>query len=94
MPNIKSQEKRDRQNIKRRTANKLLKARIRTDQKKLTEAVNKKNLKEAEKNINILFKHLDKAAKNRAVHKNFSANKKSKAAKLLNSIKKQAGQEF
>ena len=88
MPNIKSQEKRDRQNIKRTTRNKLLKARIKTDQKNLAEAVNKKKKKEAANNLNALFKHLDKAAKNRAVHKNFSANKKSKAAKLVNSIKK------
>jgi len=89
MPNTKSQEKRDRQNIKRRAGNKLLKARIKTDQKKLSEAVDKKNLKDAENNLNTFFKHLDKAAKNSAVHKNFSANKKSKAAKLVNSIKKQ-----
>lgn len=89
MPNIKSQEKRDRQNIKRRAGNKFLKARIKTDQKKLAEAVDKKNLKDAENNLNAFFKHLDKAVKNGAVHKNFSANKKSKAAKLVNSIKKQ-----
>ncbi|MBU4314328.1 MAG: 30S ribosomal protein S20 [Actinobacteria bacterium] len=87
MPNIKSQEKRDRQNIKRRTKNKLLKTRIKTDQKKLAEAVKSKNTEEAEKNFNILSKHLDKAVKKSAVHKNFSANKKSKAAKLVNSIK-------
>jgi small subunit ribosomal protein S20 len=89
MPNIKSQEKRDRQNIKRRGRNKTLKARIKTDQKRLTEAIDKKNLKDAENRLNLLFKHLDKAVKNRAVHKNFSANKKSKAAKLVNSIRKQ-----
>jgi len=88
MPNIKSQEKRDRQNIKRRTKNRLLKTRIKTDQKKLAEAVKSKNIEEAEKNFNILSKHLDKAVKKSAVHKNFSANKKSKAAKLVNSIKK------
>jgi small subunit ribosomal protein S20 len=89
MPNIKSQEKRDRQNIKRRARNKMLKARIKTDQKRLAEAVDKKKLKDAENDLNILSKHLDKAVKNGAVHKNFSANKKSKAAKLVNSIKKQ-----
>ncbi|MCG2790690.1 MAG: 30S ribosomal protein S20 [Actinomycetia bacterium] len=87
MPNIKSQEKRDRQNIKRRTKNKLLKTRIKTDQKKFAEAVKSKNIEEAEKSFNILSKHLDKAVKKSAVHKNFSANKKSKAAKLVNSIK-------
>ncbi|MBC8387590.1 MAG: 30S ribosomal protein S20 [Actinobacteria bacterium] len=88
MPNIKSQEKRNRQNIKRRIKNRLLKTRIKTDQKRLAEAVNSKNTEEAEKSFNILSKHLDKAVKKSAVHKNFSANKKSKAAKLVNSIKK------
>ncbi|GAH30805.1 unnamed protein product, partial [marine sediment metagenome] len=79
---------RDRQNIKIRTGNKLLKTRIKTDQKRLAEVVNSKNIEEAEKNFNILSKHLDKAVKKGAVHKNFSANKKSKAAKLVNSIRK------
>ncbi|MDP3012306.1 MAG: 30S ribosomal protein S20 [Candidatus Hydromicrobium sp.] len=88
MPNIKSQEKRNRQNTKRRIKNRLLKTRIKTDQKRLAEVVNSKNIEEAEKNFNILSKHLDKAVKKGAVHKNFSANKKSKAAKLVNSIKK------
>ncbi len=88
MPNIKSQEKRDRQNIKRRDKNRFLKTRIKTDQKKVVEAVKNKNAEEAESSLNTLFKHLDKAVKNGAVHKNFSANKKSKAAKLVNSIKK------
>ena len=88
MPNIKSQKKRDRQNIKIRTGNKLLKTRIKTDQKRLAEAVNSKNIEEAEKNFDILSKHLDKTVKKGAVHKNFSANKKSKAAKLVNSIRK------
>jgi small subunit ribosomal protein S20 len=89
MPNIKSQEKRDRQNIVRRGRNKTLKARIKTDQKRLAEAIDKKNVKDAENELNLLFKHLDKAVKNGAVHKNFSANKKSKATKLVNSIRKQ-----
>lgn len=88
MPNIKSQKKRDRQNIKIRTGNKLLKTRIKTNQKRLAKVVNSKNIEEAEKNFNILSKHLDKAVKKGAVHKNFSANKKSKAAKLVNSIRK------
>ena len=88
MPNIKSQEKRARQNIKRRAKNKLLKSRIKTDEKKLIESVKKKNKKEAESDLNILFKDLDDAAKKGAVHKNFSSNKKSRASKLVNSIKK------
>ncbi len=88
MPNIKSQEKRDRENIKRREKNRLLKSRIRTDQKKIVEAVKNKNTPEAEKTLNTLSKHLDKAVKKGAVHKKFSSNKKSRAAKLVSTIKK------
>ncbi|HEY4662980.1 MAG TPA: 30S ribosomal protein S20 [Candidatus Humimicrobiaceae bacterium] len=88
MPNIKSQEKRDRQNIKRRIKNRGLKTRIKTDLKRLAEAVKSKNREDAEKSFNILSKDLDKAVKGSAVHKNFSSNKKSKAAKQVNSIKK------
>lgn len=88
MPNIKSQEKRDRQNIKRKEKNTFLKARIKTDKKNLIKAVEENNPEEAKKNLGILFEHLDKAVKRSAVHKNFAANKKSKASKLVNSITK------
>jgi len=87
MPNIKSQEKRDRQNKKRELRNKALKSRIKTLRKKFVRAVENENIEEAEKDLKLLFKALDKAAKKNTVHKNFAANKKSKAAKLLNSIK-------
>jgi small subunit ribosomal protein S20 len=86
MPNIKSQEKRDRQNIKRKEKNTFLKARIKTDRKKVIKAVKENNPEEAKKNLSILFKHLDRAVKKGAVHKNYAANKKSKAAKMVNSI--------
>jgi small subunit ribosomal protein S20 len=89
MPNIKSQEKRDRQGIKRALKNKVLKTRIKTNKKKLAEVVEGKDLEAAKTNLSLYFKSLDKAAKNSAVSKNFAANKKSKAAKLLNSLKEQ-----
>jgi len=88
MPNIKSQEKRAEQSIKRKAKNRFLKAKIKNDQAKIAEAVNSKNKKDAEGTLNILFKDLDNAVNKGAVHKNFSSNKKSRAAKLVNSIKK------
>jgi len=88
MPNIKSQEKRDRQNKKRELKNKVAKSKIKTETKKFIQSVEKSNnIEEAEKNLNTLFKVLDSAVKKSAVNKNFAANKKSKASKLLNSIK-------
>ena len=88
MPNIKSQIKRDRQNKKRTIKNRVLKSRIKTTQKNLAAMVDSKKIEEAEVGLNQLNKALDKAVKGSAVHKNYSSNKKSQAAKLVNSIKK------
>ncbi|MCL4386148.1 MAG: 30S ribosomal protein S20 [Actinobacteria bacterium] len=87
MPNIKSQEKRDRQAVKRTLKNKALKTRIKSNKKKLLAAVENKDFESARNELSLYFKSLDKAAKKSAVSKNFAANKKSKAAKLLNSLK-------
>ena len=90
MPNIKSQIKRDRQNIKRREKNKALKSKIKTLNIKFIQSVEDNNIEEASKNLKLGFKALDKAAKKNVVHKNFAANKKSKASKLLNSMESEA----
>jgi small subunit ribosomal protein S20 len=84
MPNIKSQVKRDKQNIKRSEKNQALKTRIKTLNKKFRKSVEGKDIEKARENMDDYFKVLDKAAKTNTVHKNFAANKKSKAAKLLN----------
>lgn len=87
MPNIKSQEKRDKQNIKRAEKNQALKTRIKTMNKKFRKSVESNNTEEARVNMDEYFRVLDKAAKSKVVHKNFAANKKSKAAKLVNKAK-------
>ncbi|HUW72326.1 MAG TPA: 30S ribosomal protein S20 [Methanosarcinales archaeon] len=87
MPNIKSQEKRDRQNIKRASRNQAAKSKIKTLSKNFQSSVASNQVDEAKGNMNEYFKALDKAAKTNTVHKNFAANKKSKAAKLLNKAK-------
>ncbi|MBN1298266.1 MAG: 30S ribosomal protein S20 [Actinobacteria bacterium] len=84
MPNIKSQEKRDKQNLKRTEINKAVKSRIKTLDKNLKSSVENKDKEAASNDLNVYFKALDKAAKSGIVHKNFAANKKSKAAKLFN----------
>jgi small subunit ribosomal protein S20 len=88
MPNIKSQIKRDRQNKKRTVKNRALKSKIGTAHSSLVEAVKAKKLEEAEENLKKLDKALGKAVKGSAVHKNYSAHKKSQAARLVNSIRK------
>ena len=86
MPNIKSQEKRDKQSIKRTEKNRAAKSRIKTLNKNLKDSVEDKDMKMAQADLKEYSKALDKAAKTKMVHKNFAANKKSKAAKLFNSI--------
>jgi small subunit ribosomal protein S20 len=86
MPNTKSQEKRDRQNIKRSSKNQTLKSKIKTLIKNLEASVEAKQIEESQKDLKIYFKALDKAASARIVHKNYAANKKSRAAKLVNSL--------
>ncbi len=88
MPNIKSQIKRDRQNKKRTIKNKALKSVIKTAQKNLIASVEEKKIEDVKSNLAKLDKALDKAVKNSAVHKNYSANKKSQAARLVNSLEK------
>ncbi len=84
MPNIKSQEKRDRQSIKRTEKNRSVKSRIKTLNKNLKDSVEDKDTQMAQADLKEYYKALDKAAKTKTVHKNFAANKKSKAAKLFN----------
>lgn len=86
MPNIKSQEKRDRQNLKRAAANQVLKSRIKTEGKKFKDSVVQNDFEAAKNTFNSYSKTLDKAVKAKTVHKNFAANKKSKALKLLNTL--------
>jgi small subunit ribosomal protein S20 len=86
MANIKSQIKRDKQNLKSAEKNKSLKNKIKTLRKRIDAAVEKKDTQQAELELKTYFSALDKAAKTGTVHKNFSANKKSGAAKLVSSI--------
>jgi small subunit ribosomal protein S20 len=86
MPRIKSQIKRDKQNLKSAEINKSLKNKIKTLNKKVKSAIEKKDGEKAAEEMKTYFSALDKAAKTGTVHKNFSSNKKSQAAKLLNSM--------
>lgn len=86
MPNIKSQDKRDRQNLKRAEVNKSLKNKIKTLNRNLKDAVGQKDSEKASQQLKTYFSTLDKAAQAGTVHKNFAANKKSKAANLINTI--------
>jgi len=84
LPNIKSQIKRDKTNIKSAEKNQILKTKIKGLSKKFRQTVDSNDSAAAKEVIGSYFKARDKAAKANTVKKNFAANKKSKAAKYLN----------
>ena len=83
MANIKSQIKRNRQNEKRRIANKAVRSELRTRVKNAVTAAD-----DASENLGvatqIAMKRIDKAADKGVIHKNAAARRKSRLAKRVN----------
>ncbi|AFZ69167.1 30S ribosomal protein S20 [Deinococcus peraridilitoris] len=81
----KSAQKRHRQSLKRRLANRSKKSTIRTFTRKAVEAVQTgaENAAEVQRKAESL---IDKAAKGSTLHKNAAARKKSRLAKRLNKL--------
>lgn len=89
MANIKSQQKRNKQNEKRRARNVKVKSSIRTASKKVEKAVEAKQAPEAVKELYVKFvSTIDKAAGVGVVHKKNASRKKSRIAKRVNSLSK------
>ena len=66
---------------------------IKTDLKKTTKkyllSVSQKNLAEAQANLKLLFKEIDKAAKRNILHKNTAARRKSNFSRQLATLSTQ-----
>ncbi len=83
MPNIKSAKKRLRQNEKRRLHNRAIKRTVRTQCRKVREAVAAGNLTVAEAEIRKAAELLDRAAAKRIIHPNASARTKSRLSAAI-----------
>ncbi|HPV42471.1 MAG TPA: 30S ribosomal protein S20 [Spirochaetota bacterium] len=89
MANIKSQEKRNKQNEKRRARNTKVKSSIRTAAKKVEKAVAAKQSPDLVKDLYVKFvSTIDKAAGVGVVHRKNAARKKSRIAKRVNALAK------
>jgi small subunit ribosomal protein S20 len=86
LANIKSQIKRNRQNLKRRELNRVFRGRARTALKKARLAIESGNIEEAREATQIATKALDKAAAKGVFHKNKAARQKSRLVKNLNNL--------
>lgn len=87
MPNIKSAKKRVKTDAKKQEQNNSCIASMRTAMKKVRKEVKLQNGAEAQKEIKIAIKKIDKAASSGLIHKNKAARDKSKLMKAVNDIK-------
>ena len=79
----RSAEKRERQNVKRRMHNRMIKSSVRTQIKKFDAAVQAKDKDAAKVAMDLSFKLLDSAASKGVLHKNTASRKKSRLYKAL-----------
>ena len=90
MPNTKSAKKRLRQNEARRDRNRAFKSSMRTQVKKVREAVSSGQLDQAEEAFRVAAQKLDRAGSRRLIHPNTAARTKSRLQSLIRNAK-QAG---
>jgi small subunit ribosomal protein S20 len=81
--NIKSQIKRNRQNERRRLANKATRSRLRTEARTVQEAASSGDADTAGSRFRETSRLLDKAASQGAIHRNTAARRKSKLARAV-----------
>ena len=86
MANIKSQEKRNRTNERRRLRNKSVKSSLHTAVRGFREAIEAGDKDKAGELLTTTSRKLDKAASKGVIHKNQAANRKSALARALNKI--------
>jgi len=86
LANIKSQIKRNKQNQKRRTRNRVYRGTARTYVRKAEAAIKVGDAQASQEEVLMAIKALDKAASKGVIHKNNAARRKSRLVKKLNSM--------
>ena len=87
MANMKNAKKASRTIKKKKENNNTFKASMRTAIKNVEKAVNAKDKKAAQENLNVAIKRIDKAASKGVVKSNFAARNKSRLTKKVNEMK-------
>jgi small subunit ribosomal protein S20 len=89
MPNIKSAAKRLRQSIVRRQRNRTIKRAVKTQCRKVEDALEEGNADQVRAEFSLAAKKLDQAAAKGAIHRNAAARLKSRlAAKMKATLPK------
>jgi small subunit ribosomal protein S20 len=88
MPTTKSAKKRLRQSLERRAKNRAAKSAMKTQVRKVRQAVAAGDITTAETELRLAAKKLDRAGAKRVIHPNAAARTKSRLAHLIASSKK------
>ena len=89
MPQIKSAEKRLRQNPKRREINRFHLKRMRTEIKKLLAKVKEGDLEGAKQQLKVAVKFIERSASKGVIHKNEASRRVSRISRLVAQLEKQ-----
>jgi small subunit ribosomal protein S20 len=87
MPTTKSAKKRLRQSLERRTQNRAVKSAVKTQVRKVREAVKAGDVAKAETEFRLAAKRLDRAGVKRVIHPNAASRTKSRLAHLIRATK-------
>ena len=87
MPNSKSAKKRLRQDAVRRTRNRAVKSTIKTQVRKVRDAITAGDVATAETELRLTAKRVDKAAAAGVVHANLAARVKSRLSAAVKTVK-------
>jgi small subunit ribosomal protein S20 len=86
MPNTASAKKRMRQDAIRRSRNRSTKSSLRTQIRKVHEAVTAKDLEKSQTEFRLLVKKIDKAAAHKVIHANTAARTKSRLSRAIKGL--------
>ena len=92
MPNTATAKKRLRQNVARRDRNRAAKSALRTQIRKLREAITAGNLEGSQAEFRATAKALDQAAAKKIIHSNRAARLKSRMSAAIKKLKAGAPQ--
>jgi small subunit ribosomal protein S20 len=87
MPNTTSAKKRMRQDAVRRARNRSTKSSLRTQVRKVREAIKAKDMDKSQTEFRLLVKKIDKAATHKVIHANTAARTKSRLSAAIKALK-------
>jgi small subunit ribosomal protein S20 len=90
MPNTASAKKRLRQDVVRRARNRSTKSGLRSQLRRVREAIGAKDVEKSETEFRTLAKKLDKAASQNVIHTNAAARTKSRVSAAIKALKQPA----